>query len=94
MTKPIKPLSSRQYINRYDAAVCPLCLSSNIASESIQADGSIGTANLECQECESYWTEIWVVTRYDNLNEGMHPDHLSEVLEKAKQIRELTPRIK
>jgi formate dehydrogenase maturation protein FdhE len=91
MSKPIKPLSDEQYVNKHDAAVCPVCLSSNIQSEPVDADGSIGTANIECHECGSRWTDIWKVTGYSDLNADMNLDQLGEVLEKAKQIRELTP---
>jgi formate dehydrogenase maturation protein FdhE len=84
MNKNIKPISSRRYINNFDAGVCPVCQSSDISSDSVDMDGSIGTANVECKTCESYWTDIVHVTSYSNLNEGMDPFKLDVVLEKAK----------
>ena len=90
-TTTIKPISSTRYINHFDAAVCPVCQSSDISSDSVDMDGSIGTANVECKTCGSYWTDIVKVTGYSNLNENMNMDQLDEVLEKAKAEKENPP---
>lgn len=88
--KPIKPISisSNRYVNNFDCAVCPVCQSSDISSDHVDMDGSIGTANVECKTCGSYWTDIVHVTSYSNLNENMTLDQLGEVLEKAKAQKE------
>lgn len=90
MSKQIKPISSKQYVEKYDAAVCPVCKSPDIASDTIDADGSSGTANVQCQKCGSHWVDIWFVTRYSNLNEGMTRAELAQVFAKAKETRNST----
>ena len=82
MSKPIKPISSRYYVNHFDAAACPACQSSNIASDSVDMDGSVGTANVQCVDCGSYWVDIVRVTSYSNLNEGMTKEELAAVVTK------------
>jgi len=95
--KPIKPLTSRQYLNEYDGAICPLCFSKNIESRSVNMDGTIGTADVECNVCGSSWTDIWVVKKYSELNAYCDDTSLAEIQEKAKAERKkgnflLTPK--
>ena len=82
MSKQIKPLSCRRYVTHFDAAVCPACQSPNIASDSVDMDGSVGTANVQCVDCGSYWTDIVHVTSYSNLKEGMTDEELKNVMAK------------
>jgi len=60
-------MSSKQYVNRFDGAVCPVCRSSDIISGGVDADGSVGTSGVSCTSCQSTWTDVWVVTQYTNL---------------------------
>lgn len=87
MSKQLKPISSQTYVNRHDTAQCPLCLSFYISSDRVDMDGSIGTANVECMSCGSYWTDILHITSYSNLNENMTPAMLAKTIEKAKKVR-------
>jgi len=97
--KPLKPISSIKYLTEHDAAVCPMCLSDQIESGRCEMDGSIGTALVTCNKCGSYWTDVWIVKGYSNLNFNMTPEALDEVQSKAKAEREkgnflLTPSVK
>ncbi len=68
----MKKITSSQYANDYAAAVCPVCHSSDISSDPIEMDGSVGTANVQCQDCKSCWTDIIRVVGYENLKEGVN----------------------
>jgi len=88
MSKKIKPIQQRSYLALH-AAVCPMCKSPNIESENIDADGEWGTANCSCCVCGSQWTDIWRVTSFHNLNEGMSDAELKQVEQKAAVVRAL-----
>ena len=85
--KSIKPISVNNYIFEHDAAVCPLCLSEDISSGPCEMDGSFGTALVQCASCGSYWTDMWKVTGYVDLNEHISPEDLEAVMKKAEKIK-------
>lgn len=92
MSKPttkvhnIGALSDRQYL-KHSAAVCPVCQSTQITSETVEADGASGSANITCCACGSQWVDIWRVTGYDNLNEGMSAAEIEAIEAKVDKIR-------
>ena len=85
--KTIKAGSSKQYVNKMDAGQCPVCKSFDISSGSVEMDGSMGFANVECKSCGSYWTDIVQVTGYSNLNEMMNQSELDKVRERAAKTK-------
>jgi len=85
--EPIKPISVNDYIFKHDAAICPLCMSTDITSDKSEMDGSIGTALVQCISCGSYWNDIWEVTSYSDLNKNMDQEELQGVMNKAKKIK-------
>ena len=97
--KLLKPLTSKQYLNKHDGAVCPLCLSIHIESRSVDMDGSIGTAEVQCNTCGSSWRDVWIVNRYSDLNANCDKPALDEIYKKARAERKkgnflLTPSVK
>jgi transcription elongation factor Elf1 len=87
----MKPISPIKYVNQHDAAVCPLCMSSDISSDSVNADGSVGTAAVNCDTCGSTWTDLWVVQSYSHLNAEISPEVLKEIEKKAKEHKKRIP---
>ena len=81
--KEIVPLTSKQYVNKHDAAVCPVCRGSHLSANGFDCDGSSGSGNVVCLTCGSQWTNIWMVTGYSNLNENLSETDLKEIKDKA-----------
>jgi len=79
-------MTDRQYLKQ-SAAVCPVCQSTQIASETVDADGASGSANVTCTTCGSQWVDIWRVTGYDNLNEGMSEVEIEAIETKVEKVR-------
>lgn len=61
-----KPMSNKAYLSEA-ASVCPVCKSEDISSGHIDADGTVGYANVECLECKSTWVDKWKLTGYQDL---------------------------
>jgi len=85
MNKQIPVLTSVEYLNR-GAVVCPVCKSNHITSEAVDMDGSRGYANCQCNTCGAHWTDIWKITGFGNLNEGMSKTELAECEKKATKF--------
>jgi Zn ribbon nucleic-acid-binding protein len=69
----MKPLTPDQYL-AYRANVCPVCRSTDICGNSVEADGDNGISSVECNFCGSTWEDTWVVTGYQNLVKGTVPE--------------------
>lgn len=85
MSKQIPVLTDAQYLSR-SAAVCPVCKSHNISSEDVDCNEGSGTSNCQCHTCGAYWTDMWRVTGFDNLNEGMSKKDLAVCEKKARKF--------
>lgn len=87
MSKQIKPISQQKYF-KHSTTVCPLCMSFDITSDSVEMDGNTGSAEVFCNTCGSSWKDVVKVTRYINLNEGESKDAIDEIMEKAREHKE------
>lgn len=50
-------MNKQEYLRK--PSTCPYCSSDNICSGSLDADGKIATAEVECNQCYRSWTDIW-----------------------------------
>jgi hypothetical protein len=61
------PMSDSQYVARKGTR-CPVCGSDHLNSESVEADGKDGWANVSCADCGATWSDSWQLTGYFDLD--------------------------
>jgi predicted transcriptional regulator len=76
------PMSDAQYVARKGTR-CPVCGSDHIESESVEADGKDGWANVRCRECDASWSDSWQMTGYFDLQT---PQAIVEPTPEEKQL--------
>lgn len=62
-------LSSKEYMKQ-GGLKCPNCGDDNIASDRIDADGTVGMAQVQCHNCLSIWVDQWKLIGYSDLEVG------------------------
>lgn len=65
-----KPISQEEY--KKDER-CPVCeADGHMSGGSIDINGNQATQNIDCGMCGAYWTDVYILSQYDNLhdNEG------------------------
>ena len=58
----------RDYV-RSGGLVCPQCRSAHLASESLDADGAVATANVRCRHCSTEFVELWELVGIERAEE-------------------------
>lgn len=48
---------------------CPFCKSTNVTSDSLDADGSTATANCDCLDCGEEWVDTYTLTGVEQSDE-------------------------
>jgi len=64
----VKKLTQKQYVAE-GGSICPVCRGADIVADHPEIDGAQVWVNVECP-CGAYWTDVYELTGYDNLNEG------------------------
>jgi formate dehydrogenase maturation protein FdhE len=77
----MKTLTPKLYVDKFRAAVCPVCMSNHIESDIPDMDGSTGSAPVRCNDCGATWTDIISVSGYENLE---LPELVQEEVEKLE----------
>jgi len=60
------PTSQAEYIKE---ELCPVCGHNDVSGESVEISNGQATQNVDCLECGSYWTDVYKLTKYDNLHD-------------------------
>ena len=86
--KQIKVLSQKAYRECWGLK-CPMCKSTNIIADQVKVSGNTATQPVACNACDSYWTDIWILKSFDNLNEDMTLAQHQEIYKKACEVEEI-----
>lgn len=53
--------------------LCPICQSEDIEStESVQVDGECAWQSIQCKNCHSTWSDIYILTGIDDLVDNLN----------------------
>ena len=69
--------------------MCPMCKSIHIFPENPEANGNVVTQTVVCTTCDSNWTDIWELKRFDNLNEDNTLAQHQAIYKKACEVEEI-----
>jgi predicted Zn finger-like uncharacterized protein len=59
-------MNQKEYL-LHGGAQCPNCASTNVESDSLDADGDTVTAEARCRNCDATWTEFFRLAGYSDL---------------------------
>ena len=64
MSNKRKPLTSDEYVAK-QGTCCPFCWRSDVSGDEVVVDGGGAHQKVSCNACNEEWTDIYVLTGYE-----------------------------